>query len=237
MNNEITPEERASVISRLKYCPTFTDCYLSGVLSFNEDCDDIGCFGCHDKIRKKLIALIESATPGEKNMKASEFADKLEEKYNKTGSIYWAIAECLGYDLRTTPGKEDVSRLCDTIRNLNTPKSLNEIIFRPLDADGIYINFNDIVYYNNEDTELKVIGFKFIKDNEFRVIVCYGQNKNGYFDGLCEYPSNKLSHKKPRTLDDIINDMKKASYEERITLAREAYEMGRSAENEKAEEV
>lgn len=131
--------------------------------------------------------------------------------------------------------REKLLDLIDSTRNL----SMNDIIPRPWDVDGRHIKFNDIVYYDNDDKELKVFGYKFVKDTEFCIIMCVGRNKSqdeyGYFDKfeLYEYPSNKLSHKKPqRTLEKIKEEVKDKvfSYDEEVVdaLIQEVYELGRS---------
>lgn len=218
---KIEPEERERIIANIKRYNNNRECFIGAAAAKAIQAD----YTDSDECWNKLIALIESA-PAKKNMRATEFANKFEKAVDHTGSIYGGIAECLGYDGAKTFGRDDVKRLCDAIRNLDAPE---DGFPWPADKDGVPIKPGDTVYMGEDKCEVAYIEYGTIGAG-VRLLDS---------DSLLLRNPKELTHKKPRTLDDIIREMRNAFYEDelRIDLVQEAYEMGKAAGNEEASEV
>lgn len=132
--------------------------------------------------------------------------------------------------------KEDIfetvyNKFADEIESLGEQDSLPY----PLDKDGIPIKLGETVYradgkkpfeyqiYNN-------CGYDMIVETIFLYKDCIEITCNDYGRLACFEPE-QLVHHKPRTLDDIIREMRNAYDEDelRISLIQEAYEMGKVA--------
>jgi len=91
----------------------------------------------------------------------------------------------------------------------------------PVDADGVPCRIGDAVVTTADDRdEHTVVGF--IRRN----VVCESPRSGGGFT-LVQLMANELTHRKPRTLEDIAGDLLGAGIDEIEDLVHEAYEMGR----------
>lgn len=157
-------------------------------------------------------------------MTANELADKIQ------GQNILDIYRCIEnvFDLSySTPIEKDIEVLCNAIRNLDVSK---DYIKYPLDADGVPIKIGDTVYLDGEDYKvvtIKLMSDKLTGDLYFDIV---GTREDKGFSAS----PRLISHTKPRTLEDIINEMQVAFNKDllRIDLIKEAYELGKSDKNE-----
>ena len=202
MNNEITQEEREGIIANIESnfaniegnCVLFSGPQVASAIQTN--------YGNDEECWAKLLALIESA-PAKKNMRAVELADKLEAAYKENkGEILSAISKTLDYDLKRTTIKEDFHKLFEAIRNLDAPE---DGMPWPLDKDGVPCKIGDIVFYKDYDFAIEYANDEYVVYSDYK-------------GDMHEIKANEVTHKKPRTLDDIIREMVSAFYEDRLRI-------------------
>ena len=148
-----------------------------------------------------------------KQHRLSYFSDWLRERYDKQGEYY----------------KDIYNIFADEIESLTKPDGMPY----PLDKDGIPIKLGDTVYradgkrpfeyqiFNNCEYGMTVETISLHRDHI--EITC------DYYGCPVYYEPKQLTHFKPRTLDDIIRELRNAFYEDelRIDLVEEAYELGK----------
>ena len=226
---EITPEERERIIANIKSncvksnCALFIGSQVAKAIQSNYDNDK--------ESWDKLLALIESA-PAKKNMRAIELANKLEKSYDSTENVFTTLCDVLGYESTGITTEKDMKNLCEAIRNLDASE---DGIPWPLDRDGVPIKPGDTVYYQCRSDEDFIVRKIIIAENESSKkelsieIVGVSEDKNrGY-----SVSPKEVTHKKPRTLDDILQDAEASVYYAKDTgntvdeLIKEAYELGK----------
>lgn len=121
-----------------------------------------------------------------KNMSASEFADALQLAC-KDG-IYHGLGRMFNYNSRSSSVNEDVNKLCEAIRNLDT--HCDDIVYPP-DADGNPCKVGEKVYVA-DTTILEIIG---IGDRRI-----FYQDVYGYLRQIC---STMVRHDRPEKLNEL----------------------------------
>ena len=213
---EITQEKREMIIAKIKgYIDNnkrFFGSDVAKVMQTNYS-NDNECWN-------KLLALIKSA-PTKRNIKAVELADKLEQTYEKTQDSIKTFKEVFDCDISFSSWKIDIKHLADILRNLDATE---DGMRWPLDKDDVPIKPGDTVYMGEDKYAVAYIEYG---------TVGVGVRLVDSSNLLLRNPKD-LTHKKPRTLDDIIREMRNAFHDDelRIDLVREAYEMGKAAKDE-----
>ena len=216
---EITQEERERIIENIKrnrenISNTFFGTHIAKAIQANYHNDN----ECWDK----LIALIKSA-PAKRNIKAAELADKLEKGFDNTSYDLEVIGDALGYDGCKTSVSEDMRHLIYAIRNLDAPE---DVMKWPLDKDGVEIKPGDTVYIGEDEYKVAYIEYG---------VIGVGVRLVDSSSLLLHNPRD-LTHKKPRTLDDIKDEICDLTFEcdtERVSkLIDEIYKMGKAAKDE-----
>ena len=212
---EITQEERERVIANIK---SVNKAFFGEKVAKAIQAD----YNNDNECWAKLLALIESA-PAKRNMKAAELADKLEQTYEKTLDVIKTVKEVFGYDISDTPWNEDLKHLIDVLRNLDAPEDCMQW---PLDKDGIEIKPGDTVYIGEDEYAVAYIEYG---------VIGVGVRLVDSSSLLLRNPRD-LTHKKPRTLDDIKDEIYDLTFEcdtERVSkLIDEIYEIGKVAKDE-----
>ena len=222
---EITPEERERIIANIKSNGAlFVGSRVAKAIQAN--------YNNNKECWNKLLTLIESA-PVKKNMRAVELANKLEKSYDSTENVFTTLCDVLGYESTGITTEKDMKNLCEAIRNLDAP-----IFDLPLmlDKDGMPIKPGDTVYYKGRLDEDFIVEKIIIAENksskkEFSIeIVGVSKDKNrGY-----SVSPEEVTHNKPRTLNDILQDVPSNSFfgvqtwETVNNLIQEAYDLGLS---------
>lgn len=240
MSNKIMPEERERIINEIK-AEIAGDNYFSGMelaYIFGTDYElDKSCW-------QRLLDLIESApVPVNRNMKATELADKMREF--RSGSLYEMIEDTLGLSHETS-AVDDAIALENAIRSLDAPEHDAKWPL-PLDSEGVQIKPGDTVYFKIKPGD--TVCFEepehaiFFKKPEYKVDYV-ALLDIGTFVRLVGsdrwYSPELLSHKNPRTLDDVKKEahdshsrLSFGSYEDAINdLIDEAYEIGKASRDE-----
>lgn len=200
---EITPEERERLIRELKNLENDSKdvCEFSFILDNNrENCDDITCRECSKIARKKILALIESAS-AKKNMRAVELANKIESETGKNHPLSYMIENVLNMDHRSL--FDDVAReLCNVLRNLDAPDNKREqeiinCIPLPTDKNGDPVDVGDVCF---KETGERVV---------INRIYYYGGNNIFAFDTQDKKikPSEIIKAKEPRNFYALKNEL------------------------------
>lgn len=243
MSNEISQEEREHIIETCKKYNKQSIKFNGGNISRAINVD----YNFQNECWDKLIELIKPSLSN-KNIRAVELANKLEQTYEETQDGIKTLEKVFGDDIfsTSTSWEEDIKRLAYVLRSLDATDNDDGFSW-PADADGILIKPGDTVYYKCKPDEDFIVKKILFAENEFNKrewaieILGESEDKNrGY-----NVSPKEVSHNKLRTL----NDIKISAYTSHMNLTGpeyadviyglidEAYKMGMEARDEEARKV